>query len=302
MRVSHASQLNDDSKLISMMSPMIEGEVAVATNRRWLNRVWYFRDLDSSMEGRYFTVALAKKLVIRAYMATERLPIGQLYILRRGLCVKMWRFLGGGHTWGEDIILDNAELVDHSQAVALTYLECFTLRRNDMEEALAEVPAVQHVVRRAARKLSMQRALIRHLVGAVKGRTPLSFVTQSAARGCEAVSASLTVAQKLDEINGRLRSMEQRQQHGRGGHAAVEASVHSSVASPLHVESPIKVDRVEPWVEDTFGAAEGRAAMNALEEEVSDLKTTVSEMQRVMLSELKAMKELINNNVLAQRQ
>ena len=133
MRVSHASQLNDDSKLISMMSPMIEGEVAVATNRRWLNRVWYFRDLDSSMEGRYFTVALAKKLVIRAYMATERLPIGQLYILRRGLCVKMWRFLGGGHTWGEDIILDNAELVDHSQAVALTYLECFTLIASDMK-------------------------------------------------------------------------------------------------------------------------------------------------------------------------
>ena len=33
-------QLNDDFKIISMMSPMLEGEVAVATNRRWLQRVW----------------------------------------------------------------------------------------------------------------------------------------------------------------------------------------------------------------------------------------------------------------------
>ena len=40
--------------------------------------------------------ALAKALVIRNYVAKERLPVGQLYILRRGLCVKMWRFLGIG--------------------------------------------------------------------------------------------------------------------------------------------------------------------------------------------------------------
>lgn len=56
--------------------------------------------------------------MIRAYVANERLPVGQLYILRRGLTVKNWRFLGTGHTWGEDIILDNPELIDHSQAVA----------------------------------------------------------------------------------------------------------------------------------------------------------------------------------------
>ena len=83
--------------------------------------------------------------------------------------------------------------------------------------------------------------------------------------------------------------------------------MHSSVASSLHAESPIKADRVEPWVEDiptsglASGGPEGRVAMNTLEEEVRELKATVSEMQRVMLSEMKAMKELINNNV-TQRQ
>lgn len=46
--------------------------------------------------GREFIASLAKVLVIRAFVAHERLPIGQLYVLRRGLLVKMWRFLGRG--------------------------------------------------------------------------------------------------------------------------------------------------------------------------------------------------------------
>jgi hypothetical protein len=137
-----------------------------------------------------FICALAKQLVIRSFINSERLPVGQLYVLRRGIVVKMWRFLSIGkvlttpnpnpnpdpdpdpdpdlavtmwrvlsigkvraadmhcpsrpisssihllpppisshltsshpipsQVWGEDIILDNAELIDHSQAVALT--------------------------------------------------------------------------------------------------------------------------------------------------------------------------------------
>ena len=45
---------------------------------------------------REFIASLAKQLVIRAYVAHERLPIGYLYILKRGLVVKLWRFLGSG--------------------------------------------------------------------------------------------------------------------------------------------------------------------------------------------------------------
>lgn len=43
-----------------------------------------------------FVAELAKNLVIRPYISHERLPVGQLYILRCGLVVKMWRFLGRG--------------------------------------------------------------------------------------------------------------------------------------------------------------------------------------------------------------
>ena len=234
-------------------------------------------------------MALAKKLVIRAYVATERLPIGQLYILRRGLCVKMWRFLGGGNTWGEDIIIDNAELIDHSQAVALTYVECFTLRRNDMEEALVESPAVQHVVQKAARKLSLQRALIQELVQRGQGRAPMSFATQSASHGYTTVSKSLTIEQKLDEISSKLRAFERhgRREHERSMADGVQPTVMevtvTDVAEPPR-ETPISKQR---------GASESGGAL-ATGQEVSELKAVVLDMRSTMMSELKAMRELIS--------
>lgn len=45
--------------------------------------------------------------------------------------------------WGEDIILDRLEFIDHSQAVALTYVEAFTLRREDLDELLVRFPEVR---------------------------------------------------------------------------------------------------------------------------------------------------------------
>ena len=51
-----------------------------------------------------------------------------------------WRFLRSGKVWGEDIILDSIELIDHSQAVALTYCETYTLRRRDLDSVLREFP------------------------------------------------------------------------------------------------------------------------------------------------------------------
>ena len=143
MNARKVHQVNGDSDLLARMSPLLQSTVALTANKRWLDRIWFFRDLAHSREGREFIASLAKVLVIRAFVAHERLPIGQLYVLRRGLLVKMWRFLGRGKVWGEDMILDNHELIDHSQAVSLTYVETFTLRRNDLDEILTDFPAAQ---------------------------------------------------------------------------------------------------------------------------------------------------------------
>ena len=121
-------ELNNDGHLLNKMSPLLQGVVAITANRKWLQHVWYFRDIESVENGSEFIVALAKQLVIRSFVAHERLPTGQLYILRSGCVVRMWRFLVVGTVFGEDMILENKSLVDYAQAVALSYVEAYTLR------------------------------------------------------------------------------------------------------------------------------------------------------------------------------
>ena len=82
-------QVTDDSALLHRLTPLLQGTVALAANKQWLDHVWYFRSLGDSRDGREFIASIAKMLVIRAYVAHERLPIGQLYVLRRGLVVKV---------------------------------------------------------------------------------------------------------------------------------------------------------------------------------------------------------------------
>ena len=206
-------QVTDDSELLQRLSPLLQGTVALAANKRWLDHVWYFRSLGDSREGREFIASISKMLVIRAYVSHERLPIGQLYVLRRGLVVKLWRFLGCGKVWGEDMILDTPELMDHSQAVALTYVEAFTLRRNDLDECMAEFPSARKRVVKAARRITMQRALLKYLCEVVEGRPVRSFASRSTSRGFSEVRSELTVEQKLDIL---LRDRDERMYAERG--------------------------------------------------------------------------------------
>ena len=95
-------------------------------------------------------------------------------------------------------MLDAPELRDHSQAVALTYVEAFTLRRNDLDECMNEFPNAKLKIHKAARRITMQRALLKYLCETVEGRPVRSFATRSAARGFTEVRSELTVEQKLD--------------------------------------------------------------------------------------------------------
>ena len=197
-------QLNDDSDLLDKMSPLLQGTVALAANQKWLNTVWYFRDIGLVSNGSDFIALLAKCLVIRSFVGHERLPVGQLYIVRRGLLVKMWRFLGSGKVWGEDMILDNMDLMDHSQAVALTYAETYTLRRADLEDCMSDFPEVAHRVRRASRKILMQRALLNYLVKASGKPAPKSIPMKHSAQGFTTVPQALSLESKIDSILARL--------------------------------------------------------------------------------------------------
>ena len=174
-----------------------QATVATAANSLWLKHVWYLKDVGSSWVERNFIAEVAKRLVLRAFITEERLPVGLMYVLRRGIVVRMWRFLGAGRVWGEDLILDTPEYIDHSQGVALTYVEAYTLRRVDLDEALLEAPAMAKRVRRAARRLLVWRALLKYLCLRTHGGFPNSFALRSASQGYTMAPAELTLEEKV---------------------------------------------------------------------------------------------------------
>ena len=57
-------QLNDDTELLEKMSPMLQGTVALAAANKWLDHIWFFRDIEQVENGSDFIAALAKCLIM----------------------------------------------------------------------------------------------------------------------------------------------------------------------------------------------------------------------------------------------
>lgn len=196
-------EVNDDAHLLESMSPLLQGAVAYAANRQWLSRIWWLRNLPSSRESTEFIATLAKALQAIAYVASERPPLGQLYVMRKGLSVKNWRFLRGGQVWGDDIIMEDRDLLDYSQAVALTYIEVFTLSYEAMDAARDRFPEAGRHIYKAALRLRTQRALLLHLCEKA-GRKPRSFVPKSSASGYFFVGPQMSSEDKIDAMHDAI--------------------------------------------------------------------------------------------------
>lgn len=201
-----------DASLLAQMSPLLRGEIALSANSGWIEQVWFLRGIgtgaNASFEEREFIVRLSAALEPQAFLYQERLPLGLLYILRKGVVVKLWRFIKAGRVFGEDALLTDVELIDHSQAVAMTYAEAYSLHKDSFDGLAALYPEVWAVVSKRLRNVALRRSLIRYLrlfaedgddegngpidVARVEKRraealayVPRSFIPRSAASGYE---------------------------------------------------------------------------------------------------------------------
>ena len=122
-------KLNDQrsADVVALMSPLMKSTTAVVVNQPWLEKVWWLRaeyhPPPAAASHAAFVASISMKLEVRAFIAQERLPSGTLCIMRRGLVCRNWHILCKGKVWGEDLILDNPDLIDFSEGVALTYVE-----------------------------------------------------------------------------------------------------------------------------------------------------------------------------------
>ena len=106
------------------------------------------------------------------------------------------------------MILETPELIDHSQAVALTYVEAYTLRKRDLMSKVKDFPEATRIIRRAMRRMTLQRALLKYLCMATgKEKGPASFAPRSQAKGHTFVPDIPSLEQKVEglvEANDRL--------------------------------------------------------------------------------------------------
>jgi len=156
----------------------------MSTHGRWLKRIPLFRSLADRDEGnQHFLATLTTRMHLAAYIQEERLPLGRLYILRKGLVIKRWRVLAAGQAWGEDILLDDDELIDHAQAVAMMFVEAFHLSRDEIDSVGGACPEqFARVCKHVRLHLKMQRVMIR-AYSQRTGKQPKSFAPRSASSG-----------------------------------------------------------------------------------------------------------------------
>lgn len=225
-------QKEEDQKLFEKMSPLLQCSVALEANRRWVRAIWYLKGVDHlpPHEGGNLIMRLSRCIRIRCFILNERLPLGLTYIMGKGIVVKNWKFLGIGRVWGEDILLDNEELVDHTQAVALVYTETYTLSRISFIESINEFPKAKALISKAIKRVSVYRAMLIKLInynakepvispdGVSLGRQktvdlvratsisdggrrrPMSFCPKSCASGYEKADDSLSLDQKINVL------------------------------------------------------------------------------------------------------
>ena len=62
--------------------------------------------------------------------------------------------------WGDDMVVSSVSLRDVRHASALTYVEVATLSRDDLDDVLANFPASAAIIRQAAMRVAMKRAVV----------------------------------------------------------------------------------------------------------------------------------------------
>ena len=127
-----------------------------------------------------------------------------MYVMRRGMVVRLWRFLNRGDVFGEDMLIGNSELQDHAQAVCMSFVETFVLSKTDLTSLLREHPYASAPIQKKIRMMIVTRSLLYELSFAQTGRPPRSWVPRSLASGYSISNEAPDLDQKIDHLTAKV--------------------------------------------------------------------------------------------------
>mmetsp|Transcript_104035 Transcript_104035/g.333470 ORF Transcript_104035/g.333470 Transcript_104035/m.333470 type:complete len:816 (+) Transcript_104035:59-2506(+) len=159
-------------RLISCMSPGLQGEVVMSINDRWIGHVSLLRQIQVVAKGASrnapsfasFIVGISLRMTSIVHAQQELFGVPHvLYIVNRGLVSRQQRIIGTGAVWGQDFVLADSRLVDPSQGYSLTYTELTTLSRESFMLLAEKYGRMNSELKRRVRRfccwLAFQRAV-----------------------------------------------------------------------------------------------------------------------------------------------
>ena len=156
----HLYESTDASRLLTLMSPMLQSEAVLEVSAKWLRKVWFLANPVIESE---FLVRLMLSLAPMVLSPGELAPSGFLYILSRGVAVLEGQILTKNAIWGEDILLTDVApgLVRRLNAKAINYCEVHIITWEQFRAAAEGFSVSQEHMRSCSLRLAMRRQLVR---------------------------------------------------------------------------------------------------------------------------------------------
>ena len=143
------------NELIHTMSPVLRADIVTSMSAKTLEPVWYLGECEQMAR-----VELAVRLTRHGFPSREKVSSVKLSILMRGVAARCGNILTPSSHWGDDFIVSAPALRDVRPANSLTYVEVVCLSRDDLFGVLNNFPKSSSVIRQAAMKVAMRRAVV----------------------------------------------------------------------------------------------------------------------------------------------
>eukprot|EP00929_Paragymnodinium_shiwhaense_P102438 TRINITY_DN65624_c0_g1_i1.p1 TRINITY_DN65624_c0_g1~~TRINITY_DN65624_c0_g1_i1.p1 ORF type:complete len:876 (+),score=182.46 TRINITY_DN65624_c0_g1_i1:119-2746(+) len=170
----HTQRASRQHVVLSRLSPALQGEIAVATNKVWMSKVpfmkGFMKDLDcrdpdaqQSAPGFILEIAMALRHAIFAQQEVFGRP-NVLYIMQKGLAAQRLRILRSGSVFGNDFLLENPKLLYSVKCFAMTYSELVYMERDTflgiIHRYRKAYPKLMETVRKYTVRLALQRGIM----------------------------------------------------------------------------------------------------------------------------------------------
>jgi hypothetical protein len=154
--VRRGVQLREDAKLsLNYLSQALQIEVILHVHSKWLEAIWFVRDLEASVK-----VRIALSMAPRVIAPGEIAPPGSLYVLSRGKVMYGGRILSRGNWWGDDVILSDSRWMVRFLARAIVYTDVTSVSRETLRGIVETHPTSWYSLRRSTAALALRRAIV----------------------------------------------------------------------------------------------------------------------------------------------